>query len=207
MASIWKGFLTFGLVNVPVELKPAVREDHVRFRLLHKPDLSPVRFERVCERDGKKVEWKDVVKGYEFEKDRFVVLTEDDFKSVALRSSKSLDIVDFVRQDEIDPRYFDTPYYLVPARGGEKPYALLREAIREAGCVGIGKITIRQSQHLAGVKAVGRALVLEMMRFAGEVLEPAGSDFPEAAGIRKAEMDLARQLVESLRAPTCRVVG
>jgi len=201
MAAIWKGFLNFGLVNVPVELRPAVREDHVRFRLLHKADMSPVKYERVCERDGEKLDWKDIVKGFEVAKDDWVVLEEDDFKAVAMQASKAVEIVDFVKQEEIDPRFFDTPYYLVPAAGGEKAYALLREAIRKAGCIGIGKIVIRQTQHLAGVKAVGKALVLELMRFSTELVDADGFGFPDASAIRKPELDLAEQLVESLRAP------
>src|SRR5947207_9644416 len=136
MAAIWKGSLTFGLVNIPVELKTAVRADHISFRLLHEEDLSPVKYERVCSADGETVPWNEIVKGYEYEKGKFVVLTDEDFKTAALEQSKTIDILDFVKQDEIDPRYFETPYYLVPAKGGEKPYALLREAVRSTGSVG-----------------------------------------------------------------------
>src|SRR4051812_18862812 len=146
MAAIWKGSLTFGLVNIPVELKTAVRADHISFRMLHEEDLSPVKYERVCARDGEPVPWNEIVKGYEYEKGKFVVMTDDDFKAAALEASKTIDILDFVQESEIDPRYFETPYFLTPSKGGEKPYALLREAIRNAGAVGIGKIIIRQTQ-------------------------------------------------------------
>src|SRR5690242_578706 len=173
MAAIWKGSLAFGLVNIPVELRTAIRSDHISFRLLHEEDLSPVKYERVCQTDGEPVPWNEIVKGYEYEKGKFVVLTDDDFKAAALESSKTIDILDFVQETEIDPRYFETPYFLVPAKGGDKPYALLREAIRNAKAVGIGKIIIRQAQHLAGVKVVGDALVLEIMRFANELVDPA----------------------------------
>jgi len=171
MAAIWKGSLTFGLVNIPVELKTAIRADHISFRLLHQEDLSPVKYERVCQADGEPVPWSEIVKGYEYEKGRFVVLTDADFKAAALEQSKTIDILDFVKEDEIDPRFFETPYYLVPGKGGDKPYALLREAIRNTGSVGIGKIIIRQTQHLAAVKVVGDALVLEIMRFANELVD------------------------------------
>jgi DNA end-binding protein Ku len=198
MAAIWKGSLTFGLVNIPVELKTAVRADHISFRLLHEEDLSPVKYERVCQADGEPVPWNEIVKGYEYEKGKFVVLSDEDFKTAALESSKTIDILDFVKEDEIDPRYFETPYYLVPAKGGEKAYALLREAIRSSGSVGVGKIIIRQSQHLAGVKVVGDALVLEIMRFANELVDTSDFNFPARDMVRPQELQMAEQLVENL---------
>ena len=201
MAAIWKGSLTFGLVNIPVELKTAVRADHISFRLLHEEDLSPVKYERVCQADGEAVPWNEIVKGYEYEKGKFVVLTDEDFKTAALESSKTIDILDFVKEDEIDPRYFETPYYLVPAKGGEKPYALLREAIRNSKSVGIGKIIIRQTQHLAGVKVVGDALVLEIMRFANELIDSDEFNFPSREMVRPQELQMAEQLVQNLAEP------
>src|SRR3990170_3070211 len=170
MASIWKGSLTFGLVNIPVELKTAVRADHISFRMLHEEDLSPIKYERVCQTDGEPVPWNEIVKGYEYEKGKFVVMSDEDFKAAAIVGSKTIDILDFVKEDEIDPRYFETPYFLLPAKGAEKSYALLREAIRSTGAVGVGKIIMRQTQHLAGIKVVGEALVLELMRFSNELI-------------------------------------
>jgi DNA end-binding protein Ku len=201
MAAIWKGSLTFGLVNIPVELKTAVRGDHISFRLLHEADLSPVKYERVCQADGQPVPWNEIVKGYEYEKGRFVVLTDDDFKAAALEQSKTIDILDFVKEEEIDPRFFETPYYLVPGKGGDKPYALLREAIRNTGSVGIGKIIIRQTQHLAAVKVVGDALVLEIMRFANELVDSKDFSFPARDAIRPQELQMAEQLVANLAEP------
>ncbi|MFN2398575.1 MAG: Ku protein [Gemmatimonadaceae bacterium] len=198
MASIWKGSLTFGLVAVPVELKSAVRDDHISFRMLHQSDLAPIKYERVCSADGDTVPWSDIVKGYEYTKGKYVVLTEEDFKDAAIESSKALDIMDFVKEEEIDPRYFDTPYYLVPVKGGEKAYALLREAIRTTGMVGIGKIIVRQKQHLAGVKAIGEAIVLAMMRFAHELVDGSEYTFPSSEGLRPQESRMAEQLVSSL---------
>ncbi len=201
MAAIWKGSLTFGLVNIPVELKTAVRADHISFRLLHEEDLSPVKYERVCQADGETVPWNEIVKGYEYEKGKFVVLTDQDFKTAALEQSRTIDILDFVKQDEIDPRYFETPYYLVPTKGGEKPYALLREAIRSTRSVGIGKIIIRQTQHLAGVKVLGDALVLEIMRFASELVDAKEFNFPGRDAVRPQELQMAEQLVGNLAEP------
>lgn len=201
MSTIWKGALTFGLVNIPVELKSAVRSDNISFRLLHEEDLSPVKYERVCQRDGDPVPWSEIVKGYEYAKGKYVVLTDEDFKAAALESSKTIDILDFVQESEIDPRFFETPYYLVPSKGGEKAYALLREAVRNAGAVGIGKIIIRQSQHLAGVKVVGDALVLEIMRFANELVDVDEFTFPDADVVRPQELKMAEQLVANLEEP------
>ncbi len=201
MATIWKGALTFGLVNIPVELRSAVRSDHISFRLLHAEDLSPVKYERISQRTGEPVPWSEIVKGYEYAKGKFVVLTDEDFKSAALEASKTIDILDFVQSSEIDPRYFETPYFLVPSKGGEKAYALLREAIRNAGAVGVGKIIIRQAQHLAGVKVVGDALVLEIMRFAHELVAPDEITLPSASLVRPQELKMAEQLVANLAEP------
>ena len=198
-AHIWKGTLTFGLVTIPVRVESAVRaEERVSFRQLHKTDLSPIKYERVCQKDGETVPWADIAKGYEYEKGRFVVLTEQELDSVRPRSSKTIDILDFVPADDIDARYFDKPYYLVPEAGGEKAYALLREAIRETGMVGIGKVTMRQRGYLVGIKVVGEALVLEIMRFAAELVDAGALTFPAAANVRPQELTMARQLVENL---------
>jgi DNA end-binding protein Ku len=202
MATIWKGALSFGLVNIPVELKPAVRsDDNISFRLLHAEDLSPVKYERICSADGEVVPWSEIVKGYEYQKGKFVVMTDDDFKAAAIESSRAIEILDFVKEEEIDPRFFETPYYLVPTKGGEKAYALLREAIRKSESIGIGKITIRQKQHLAGIKVVGDALVLEIMRFAGELVDQSDYTFPAAEGVRPQELSMAEQLIANLAEP------
>jgi DNA end-binding protein Ku len=200
MRPIWSGSLTFGLVNIPVKLHSAVQgKERVSFRLLHKTDLSPIKYERVCQKEGEVVDWKDIVKGYEYTKGKFVVLTDDDFKAAAIESSKTIEIIDFVKSEEVDPRYFETPYYVVPAKGGEKAYALLREAIKKTGMVGIGKITMRSnSLHLAGVKAVEDAIVLEIMRFGDELVDESEFSFPSDAGVRPQELKMAEQLVENL---------
>jgi len=203
MRPLWTGALTFGLVNIPVRLHSAVQaKERVSFRLLHKTDLSPIKYERVCQKEGESVDWKEIVKGYEYTKGKFVVLTDEDFKAAAIESSKTIEIIDFVKSDEVDARYFETPYYVVPAKGGEKAYALLREAIKRTGMVGIGKITMRSnSLHLAGVKAVGEAIVLEIMRFADELVEVDDFTFPSDEGVRPQELQMAEQLVANLSQP------
>jgi DNA end-binding protein Ku len=201
MASIWTGAIAFGLVNIPVKVETAVRSHDLSFRLLHQQgetDLCPVAYERTCKRDGEHVPWEEIVKGYEYAKDRFVILTEEDFESAALATSKTFEIQDFAPEDQIDPRYFEKPYYLVPQRGGEKGYALLREAMRRSGTLGIGTITMRKKQYLAAVKPIGDALVLDLMRFADEIVSSDEYDFPSTEGLKPQELKMAEQLVQSL---------
>lgn len=200
MRSVWKGAVTFGLVHIPVELYSAVRSaERVSFRLLHKKDHSPIKYERVCQREGEPVAWKDIVKGYEYERGRFVVLDDDDFAAAAVQSSKTFEILDFVDATAVDPRYFETPYYITPAKGGEKPYALLREAIRGSGMIGIGKITMRtNSHHLAAIRVIDEALVLEIMRFADELIDVKQFTFPAASSVRPQELQMAEQLIANL---------
>src|SRR5918993_888952 len=140
--SMWKGSLAFGLVNIPVELYSATRDHRPKFRMLHAKDEAPVKYERVCQREGKPVAWEDLVKGYEYAKGQFVVLTKEDLKTAALNKDRAIDIMDFVEADQIDDRYFETPYYLTPQKGGQHAYALLREALKTSGRVGIAKIII-----------------------------------------------------------------
>lgn len=198
--AMWKGSLAFGLVNIPIELYSATRDHRPKFRLLHAKDESPVRYERVCQTEGKPVGWEDLVKGYEYEKGQFVVITKDDFKTAALEKTKTIDILDFVNPDEIDERYFETPYYLQPAKGADRSYALLREALRDSGKLGVAKIILRDAQHLAAVEAIGDALVLTMMRFADELADLDDFRFPRAEAIRPAELKMAKQLIDNLSA-------
>jgi DNA end-binding protein Ku len=197
---IWTGALTFGLVNIPVRLFSAVRaKEKISFRLLRKEDKSPIKYDRVAQKDNESVPWKDIVKGYEYSKGKFVVLDDEDFKAAAIDSTKTIEILDFVGGEEVDPRFFETPYYVTPQKGGEKAYALLREAIKQTGKIGIGKITMRtNSLHLAGVKAVEEAIVLEIMRFGDELVDASEFDFPSHSGVRPQELTMATQLVENL---------
>jgi DNA end-binding protein Ku len=198
--AMWKGSIAFGLVNIPIELYSAVRDHRPKFRLLHAQDQAPVRYERVCQTEGKPVAWEDLVKGFEYEKGHFVVLSKDDFKTAALEKTKTIDILDFVGPDDIDERYFETPYYLQPGKGAERAYALLREALKDSGKIGVAKIILRDSQHLAAVEAIGDAIVLTMMRFADELADLGDFRFPKAEGIRPAELKMALQLIENLTA-------
>jgi DNA end-binding protein Ku len=198
--AIWKGAISFGLVSIPVELHTAVRDHRPHFRMLHARDKSPVRFERVCVTDGQPVAWADLVKGYEYSKGHFVVLAKEDFQAAAVEKTRRIDIIDFVTADDIDDRFFETPYYLVPSKEGVTAYALLREAIRESGRVGIAKFIMREAQHLAAVEVIDHAIVLSIMRFADELVDASTLGLPGDLEIRKPELEMAKALVNSLAA-------
>jgi DNA end-binding protein Ku len=201
MRSLWNGHISFGLVSIPVKLYSATANEELSFRFLRKGDLSPINYERVAEKDGAEVPWEDVVKGYEYEKGKFVVLTEEDFKRADVEATRTIDIVDFVDADEVDMMYFDKPYYLEPAKRAEKPYALLRDALEATGRVGIAKVVIRTRQHLAAIKPKGRALILNVMRFQDELVDSAKLDLPREGASDKRELEMAEKLIENLTEP------
>ena len=198
MRAIWKGSISFGLVNIPIALYPATRKEELKFRLLRKRDLSPVNYKRVAAKDGREVPWDEIVKGYEYEKGKFVVLNEKDFQRVDLEATQTVDIKDFVDLDEIDPMYFYKPYYLEPQKGGDKAYTLLREALADGKKVGIAKVVIKTRQYLAGVKALNHALVLELMHFAEELADPEKLHVPKKTEVGKREKEMAEALVKSM---------
>ena len=196
--AIWKGTVSFGLVTIPVELHSAVRENRPRFRLLHGKDLSPVEYRRVCQKDGKAIAWEDIVKGYEYEPGQFVVLTKDDFETAALEKSRTVHVLDFVKQSEIDDRFYDVPYYVLPSKGGEAAYAVLREALRAGDKVGVSRVMLREVQHLAALGVVGDLLVLTLMRFADELVDLTEFHAPAKRDVRPKELQMARMLVDNL---------
>ena len=196
--AIWKGGISFGLVNIPIALYPATRREELKFRLLSKGDLSPVNYKRVAEKDGKEVPWDEIVKGYEYEKGKYVVLKDEDFQRVDLEATQTVDIQDFVDQDEIDPMFFYKPYYLKPQKGGDKAYALLRDALKDTNKVGIAKVVIKTRQYLAGVKPEDGVLALELMHFADELADPEKLDLPKKTEVSKREMTMAKSLIDSM---------
>jgi DNA end-binding protein Ku len=196
--AIWKGSISFGLVNIPIALYPATRREELKFRLLRKSDLSPVNYKRVAEKDGKEVPWDHIVKGYEYEKGKYVVLKDEDFERVDLEATQTVDIQDFVDQEEIDPMFFYQPYYLEPQKGGDKAYSLLRNALKDSGKVGIAKVVIKTRQYLAGVKPEDGALVLELMHFADELADPEKLHLPKKTEVGKREISMAKSLIDSM---------
>jgi DNA end-binding protein Ku len=197
--AIWKGSISFGLVNIPVGLYSAETRDEIHFKLLDKNTMSPIHYKRVSEESGKEVPWDETVRGYEFERGQYVVLSDEDLKSAAPEASQTIDIVDFVDIEEISPLYFDKPYYLGPDKKGSKAYALLRETLRRTGKVGIAKVVIRTRQYLAAVVARGDVLTLELLRYAHELRDPSELDVPGSkAGVTDREIDMAERLVEGM---------
>jgi DNA end-binding protein Ku len=196
--AIWKGSISFGLVNIPIALYPATRREELKFRLLRKSDLSPVSYKRVTEKDGKEVPWDQIVKGYEYEKGKYVVLKDEDFERVDLEATQTVDIQDFVHQEEIDPIFFYKPYYLEPQKGGDKAYVLLRDALKDSGKVGIAKVVIKTREYLAGVKPEDGVLVLELMHFADELADPGKLHIPKKIEVGKREMNMAKSLIDSM---------
>jgi len=198
MRAIWKGSISFGLVNIPIALYPATRREDLTFRLLRATDLSPVNYKRVAEADGKEVPWDEIVKGYEYEKGKYVVLKDEDFQRVDLEATQTVDIQDFVDEDEIDPMFFYKPYYLEPQKGGDKAYVLLRDALADSKKVGIAKVVIKTRQYLAGVKAEDGVLVLELMHFAEELAEADKLRVPKKTEPGKREINMAKALIDSM---------
>jgi DNA end-binding protein Ku len=197
---IWKGSISFGLVTIPVQVLPATSSaEKISFRMLRKSDLSPIKYKRVAEVDEKEVPWNEIVKGYEYEKGRFVIFDDRDFEKVGLESVDSIAIREFVELNEINPIFFDKPYYVEPLKGGGGAYGLLRDVLAKTGKVGIGKVAMRNRQHLAALKANGPLLVLELMHFAKEIAPADGIKVPEAKlGAR--ELEMAKTLVEQMSA-------
>lgn len=201
MRPIWKGSISFGLVTIPVQVLPATSEaEKVKFNMLRKSDLSPIKYKRVAEVDNKEVPWEEIVKGYQYEKGKFVIFTDEDFDKVELESVDSIAIQEFVDLADINPIFFDKPYYIEPMKGGGPAYALLRDVLADAGKVGIAKVAMRGRQHLAALKANGSLLVLELMHFPQEISSPSEIRVPEAGKIGAREKAMAKTLVDQMSA-------
>jgi DNA end-binding protein Ku len=197
--AIWKGSISFGLVNIPVGLYTAESREDISFKLLDKKTMSPIHYKRVSEESGKEVPWEETVRGYPLEGGKYVVLSDEDLKGAAPEATQTIDIVDFVELEEISPLYFDKPYYLAPDKKGAKAYALLRETLRRTGKVGIAKVVIRTRQYLSAVVARGDVMTLELMRYAHELRTPDDLDIPHGkSGVSDKEVDMAERLVEGM---------
>jgi DNA end-binding protein Ku len=198
MRSIWKGSINFGLVYIPVSVYPATREEKVSFKQLRKSDLSPIKYRKIAEADEKEVPAAEIVKGFEYEKGKFVTLTEEDFQKVQIESTRSVEITDFVDLAQINPKFFYKPYFLEAQKGGDKAYSLLHRALTETGKVGIAKVAIQKREYLAAVKPDGLFLVLELMHFAQEVLDPEELKPAVATDLSERELAMAKALIESM---------
>ncbi|MEO8353400.1 MAG: Ku protein [Chthoniobacteraceae bacterium] len=198
MRALWKGAITFGLVTIPVALFPATRREELKFKLLRSSDQSPVNYKRVAEADGKEVPWDQIVKGYEYEKGKFVIIKDEDFARVDVEATQTVDILNFVSIDDVDPLLFYKPYFLEASKGGDKAYVLLRDALIDTGKIAIAKVVIRTRQHLAAVKPQKKGLMLELMHFPKELIPVDEFNEPAEKAVGKAEMQMAKQLIESM---------
>jgi len=197
--SIWKGSITFGLVNIPVGLYTAEQREEIPLHLLDKRNMARVRYKRVNEESGKEVPWEDTVRGYEFQEGKYVVLSDEDFQRASPEKTQTVDIVDFVDLDEISPTYFDKPYFMAPEKRGAKSYALLRETLKRTRKVGIATVVIRTKQYLAAVIAEDEVILLDLLRYAHELRDTTGLDLPKGhQGLTERELDMAERLVQGM---------
>jgi DNA end-binding protein Ku len=199
---IWNGTISFGLLNVPVQLYSGERSVDLSFRMLDSRDNAPIRYERVNSETGEEVPWKEIVKGFEYQKGDYVVLDEKDIRKAAPESTETVEIEAFVQRGEINPKYFEKPYYLVPAKKAEKGYVLLREVLQKTDKVGIARVVIRTRQYLGALMPLEDALILDLMRFPQELVEPGEFSLPSGAAkthrVTAKEIEMASQLIESM---------
>jgi DNA end-binding protein Ku len=196
--TMWKGAISFGLVSIPIRVFPATEEKTLRFNQLHDKDGGRIKYQRVCSVDGEEVPFEHIVKGYEYEKDHYVMLDDEDFDAVPVASSRAIDIVQFVDLTEIDPIYYKKTYYLVPEETGVKAYTLLREAMSDSSKVGIAKVSFRDKEHLAALRFKDEVFVLETMYWPDEIRETEFEELLQPVKLRPQEVQMAQALIENL---------
>jgi DNA end-binding protein Ku len=196
MRPIWTGSISFGLVNIPVRLFSGINpHEGIDLDMLHKEDGGHIRYARICRKDGEEVPWDDIVKGYEYRGGDYVTLTQKDLEKAYAKRTQTIDIQQFVTEDGVDIRYFDKPYYLEPIKGGEKAYALLHAALEQTSKLALAKYVIHEREHLGVIKPVGRALVLNQMRFPTDLREGTDLKLPSDKAVNKAELQMAIKLI------------
>jgi len=200
--AFWKGSISFGLVEIPVTLTPATRSDELSFSLLDRKDFSPVGYKRYNKSSGRDVPWDEVVRGYEYEPDEYVVLSDEELRQANVEATQTIEILEFVKREEIDPLFFETPYYVAPLKRGSKSYALLRSALERSGRVGIARVVLRTRQRLAAVVVRDRVLTLDLLRYAHELRSAEDVEVPpksgKGSGVTEAEIKMAEQLIEGM---------
>lgn len=201
MQTVWKGAISFGLLNVPVKMGAATHRESISFRQLHRDCNTPINQKRFCSKCNREVAWDEIVRGYEYEPGRFVLISDEDLAGLPVKTAKYIDIVDFIQLSEVDPIYYDKTYYLWPEKGGEKPYLILREAMRQTGKAAVAKVAMREREHLCVLRLVGDALSVSMMYFADEIRstqELGIAELEQKVQVRPEEMDMAVKLVDNL---------
>lgn len=201
MRSIWKGAISFGLVNIPIHMYTASQAKEISFVLLHKKDLSEIRYARICKTEDKEVPWKDIVKGYEYEKGDFVIMDDKDFEKANLKKTKTIEIVNFIDEDEIDTVYYVKPYYLEPDKNAGKAYGLLRDALKKSKKVGLARYVLRNREHLAVIKSHGNMIILNELRYETELVKAEDLKIPAIGKANPKEMDMAVKLIDQLTVP------
>jgi DNA end-binding protein Ku len=201
MRSVWTGSIGFGLVNIPVRLYTGASEQTIDFDMLHKKDQSPIRYAKVCKEEGEEIPYEEIVKGYEYETGKYVILTEEDFDKANAAKTKTIEVVSFALETEVDANYYDKPYLLEPQKGGERAYALLREALRESGKVGVARFVLRNREHMALIRAQEQALVLNQLRFVHELHATEDLKLPVSTKVDAKELKMALSLIEQITEP------
>lgn len=201
MKAIWKGSLSFGLVNIPVHMYVASKEKEISFVMLHKKDMSAIRYARICKNEEKEVPWEEIIKAYEIDKGDYITLDEKDFDKVNMKKTKTIEIINFINEEEIDPIYFVKPYFLEPDKNAVKAYSLLREALRKSKKVGLAKYVLRNREHLAVLKIHEDMLIMNELRYESELVIPQDLQIPPVEKTEKKELEIALQLIDSLTVP------
>jgi len=198
MRPIYSGVLSFGLINIPIKVYSATAGTEMDLRMLHKTDLSPIRYAKICKKDGKEIPMDDIVKGYEYQEGDYIVLTEEDFKNANVERTQAIDVIDFVKESEIDTIFFEKPYYLEPDKGAGKAYSILLESLRKSRKVGVAKFVFHNREHLGIIKPHANLIVLEQMRFEDEVKAPDKLNLAKNESIRTKELTMAMSLIDHL---------
>jgi DNA end-binding protein Ku len=198
MRAVWTGSIGFGLINIPVKLYTATQSHHLDLNLLRQGDLCQISYARVCSKDGKEVPWEEIAKGYEYQEGDYVVLQKEDLKKITKEKSAIIDIKNFIRDDDIESFFYDTPFYVEPKKEGHKAYALLRETLLNTKTVGIGELVMRNREHLVIIKPHKELLILNKLRYAHEIRSLASLNLPKAELVKPKELEMAKQLISQL---------
>jgi len=198
MRSVWRGAISFGLIHIPVRLYAASRDRELKFRMLHKKDFSEIRYARICKEDGKEIPWEDIVKGYEYKEGDFVILSEEDFEKADLKKTKTIEVINFTEEDQIDPLYYEVPYYLEPEKGAANAYILLREALKKSKKVAVGNYVFRHHEHIGVIRPHENLLILNQLRYDDDLIKPTDLNIPTRESIPKNEISMALQFIDQL---------
>lgn len=202
MHALWKGAISFGLVNIPVNMYTASREREISFVLLHQKDLSEIRYARMCKREEREVPWSEIVKGYEYKDGNYVILDDHDFEKANLKKNRTIEILNFVHEEEIDSVYYVKPWFLEPGKNAEMPYSLLREALKKSKKAGLAKFIFHNKEHLGLIKVHENMLVLQQLRYESELLQPQDLNLPKGPGkAQSEELQIALKLIDHLTVP------